>query len=220
MRKGLVIVVAVMLVLAAGCGGGSETKVPGADQEGVVVEFECSVLEELVRSTINKTEGDLLSEDLWELYSLRIRDEEVTSLKGLEYAKNLMDISIMYRTIPSLEPITALPELYYLNVSYSEIGEVGTFRYPEVLTRVSFIDTALADIGFMEKMVNMENLTLSDTGISDITPLRDMSKLITLNLRGNNVKDIRALAGNRLWKPSRCRAIRWRASPPWRICPV
>lgn len=199
MKKILVIVLAAGLILAAGCSApteeGPQSGIPGGDEPGIRVEISCPVLEEAVRSEILKPEGDLYSEDLWDVYYLTLRGDGPIRLEGLEYAKNLTYLSISRSEIPSLEPIAALPELAVLSVSYSEIQGPIVFSHPQAFTRMSFIDTLIGDISFMADMVNMEELTMTDAGISDLSPLQGMTGLKRLHARGNNIESLAALAG-------------------------
>ncbi len=199
LRKYLVLVLVMVLIISAGCSSSDPEEPAGSTPDtlpdGTAVTFTCPELERIVREQVGKMEGDLLSEDLQYLSSLRIWEVDVSSFDGLEYAVNLDSVSIGHSMVPELGSLGDLPNLTYLNISYSEVTEPLVFQYPKSLTRVSFIDTQLQDLDFMKGMVNLESLTLSRVGISDITPLQSMAKLQTLRMDDNAIVDLEPLRG-------------------------
>lgn len=165
--------------------------------EEVIVTFECSNLETLVRTALNIETGDILSTDMLNLYDIRPNGNNVESLVGLEYAKNLENFGILNNEIElhSLEPISQLTSLRRITVSYTDITEPVTLGKLNQVNTINFIDTNISDISFLSGFTALENLTLLDSGIENIDGIAGLNNLIKVQLRGNNITSIEALEG-------------------------
>jgi len=163
----------------------------------VVVTFDCPELERLVRSELNKETGDILSTDMMNLYYIRPNGDNVKSLKGLEYAKNLTDFGILRNEIEleSLEPISNLTSLTRINVSYTTVKEPVTFGKLDQVTYFALIDTNISDVSYLSEFKSLEHLTLTNNGIETIDALSSLENLTQLNISRNNISSLEALRG-------------------------
>ena len=163
--------------------------------EEVVVTFACPELELLVRLELQIDSEPITSTDMLGLESIRPNGESISSLIGLEYAKNLSDFGILRNEIEldSLEPISNLTSLTRISVSYTTVSKSIAFGNLEQVTYLSFIDTNISDIGSLANLPAIQQLTLSDCGISDIGALANMTDLTSVNLYGNNIASMEAL---------------------------
>lgn len=193
-----------------------EGSATAADSEEVVM-IKDSELEKIVREKIGKAEGDLTTLDMSELYSMNINCEEtpVYELDGLEYAINLNDFSFRYGNGKTLTPVSKLPNLEYMNISYSTFEEPSENFETPMLERISFIETNVSDLNFLsnvtsarstyfsnsginsieflKKWDNLEEISLDYNSISDLSPLKDKTKITILGLHQNEVVSIEAL---------------------------
>ena len=166
-------------------------------EDEVVVTFDCPELERLVRAELNKETGDILSTDMMNLYYIRPNGDNVKSLKGLEYAKNLMEFGILRNEIEleSLDPISNLTSLTRINVSYTTVKEPVTFGKLDQVTYFALIDTNISDISYLSEFKSLEHLTLTNNGIENIDALSSLENLTQLNLSRNNISSLEALRG-------------------------
>ncbi|MTI95763.1 MAG: leucine-rich repeat domain-containing protein [Firmicutes bacterium] len=197
-----VLVFTLAFLLICGCTAGNKqtdiddhTKpdMPGNEEETVVI-FTCPELERIVREELFMPEGDILSTDMQMLYEIRIKEDNVKDLNGLEYATNLYSLSINKNDIESLEPISNINSLTYITISYSEIEQqpVHLGELPSLI-RLSIIDSNISEIDFLENFTALEELTLSSNYIENIDALSDLHNLRQVNLARNNISSIEAL---------------------------
>ncbi|MEF2248102.1 stalk domain-containing protein [Paenibacillus sp. IITD108] len=132
-----------------------------------IVVFEDPVLEKNVRMSLNKLEGKLTALDLSKITKLST-GFRITSLKGLEYAINLTEVTISCSNLKDMSPISSLKKIKSLTMNYCEIQDL----------------TPIADL------TNLEYLSLEGNFISDLTPLKNLSLLEMLILKNNNISDL------------------------------
>jgi internalin A len=205
-----------MSLIWTGCGGGSATTTTKpavtkpattttrqstaatttATNEEVVI-FKCPELESLVRVELKIESDPITSTDMLELKRIRPNGKSVTSLVGLEYAKNLQDFGILNNKVElaSLEPISQLSSLERILVSYTKVSEPVRFGKLEKVTYLNFTDTTFSDISSLVNLPAIQDLTLSSCGISDIRALSGMKDLNNVYLRSNKITSIDALRG-------------------------
>ncbi|KRQ86893.1 Internalin-A precursor [Caloramator mitchellensis] len=134
------------------------------------VKFKDKNLEVLVRKEIKKSKGYITNVDMLRLTKIQAaRTTTITSLSGLEYAKNIKLITIPKNTIYDLTPLKYLTKLEKI-----EIYSSGKIR----------------DIRPLANLKNLKYLDLSGNMITDITPLRYMTKLTVLDISYNKISNI------------------------------
>lgn len=128
-----------------------------------IVVFPDATLEQAIRKALNKHEGDIYKSDLLRLTVLEA--EHITDITGLEYCKNLEDLSITNGKVSNISPLTALKKLRRLNLS-SNYG--------------------LNDISVLSNLTNLTHLNLSFNRINDISGLANFTKLKQLDIANNH----------------------------------
>lgn len=185
-----------LLILISGCKNNDVKQQTTNNNMEKIIIFEDKNLENLIRTEINKPDGDITSFDMLELKSLRTKDTAITDLSGLEYAENLYDISIFKNEIISLDPISKISSLKRINVSYSVIkNQPIKFDKKVQLVDVSFIDTPLVDISFVKEMISVENFSATSCGLKNIDAISKLKNLIDFDINDNKVDNIKALRG-------------------------
>jgi hypothetical protein len=137
--------------------------------------FEDPNLEISVRITLNKQVEELFEGTLLELDSLHFTStpQRITSLKGLEYCKNLYSLEMGLQHISDISPLASLTKLKRLELDQNR---------------------KISDITPLAGLTELEWLNLSDNMITDISPLLNLTKLKYLNLRYNqNIINISSL---------------------------
>ncbi|MCR3921266.1 MAG: leucine-rich repeat domain-containing protein [Firmicutes bacterium] len=211
MKTKIALIFCLVVIILSGCGKSSGDTQTGQDEvnelngpdsisdesEEVIVTFDCPELERLVRAELDKETGDILSTDMLQLYYVRANGDNVSSLSGLEYAKNLSDFGILRNDIDldSLDPISNLTSLTRINLSYTNVANPVALGKLDKVTYFALIDTNISDISYLNEFTSLEHLTLTNNGISDIDALAGLKNLTQLNLRGNSISSLEALRG-------------------------
>jgi Leucine-rich repeat (LRR) protein len=88
-----------------------------------IVTFTDPFLEKKVRTALNKPKGGLTALDLSKLTSIAAVNS-VTSLKGLEYATNLVDIVIRESLLSDLTPLANLKKLKHVDITTCQVQDL------------------------------------------------------------------------------------------------
>jgi hypothetical protein len=129
------------------------------------VHFADSALEAAVEKTLwisDPTPSDMLG-----LTNLSCSNSDITSLAGLEYAKNLHDLSVMENSFTDLSPLAGLINLRHLNIQ----------------------DNDIEDISALSGLINLQILNMEDLLVSDISPLLNLRSLSFLDLRSDPLEE-------------------------------
>ena len=161
---------------------GSESDEEGAEEEsgefGIdsrEVYFEDAVLEKAIAEELGIdgraiTEADMTK--LPNLYANGYDSERITSLEGLQYATNLVDLSLWDNDISDLTPISGLENLSYLDLD----------------------DNNIEDLTPLANLKNLMTLYLDNNAIEDITPLQELTLAdMYISLYGNHIDDEAAI---------------------------
>jgi Leucine-rich repeat (LRR) protein len=148
--------------------------------------FEDPNLEAIIRARLSKQVEELDENTLLELDSLSYADvpppQSISSIKGLEYCKNLIYLHLGSQNISDISPLSSLTKLKNLWLDQNE---------------------KIADITLLENLTELVELNLSCNLITDISSLKRMVSLEYLNLRYNPIDDIAALGNmnelKKLW---------------------
>ena len=121
--------------------------------DAFVVTFADSLLEVGIRAALMQPEGDLLHPDLETLTVLDVATDSITSLSGLEFVRDLVDLDLRGNQITGISPLSSLQHLEILDLSDNTIGNF----------------TPLAGL------VLLRELDLENTGLSSLSPLAEMT---------------------------------------------
>ena len=113
---------------------------------------------------IGKNPSQLTQAHLEAITSLYDKGKKVTSLEGLQYAKNLTTVSLTENALTDLSPLSSLTNLSYLNLSSG-----GT----------------LSSLNGISSLPALTYLYLDKQRISSITPLINLPYLYHLKIKGN-----------------------------------
>lgn len=118
--------------------------------------------------------GALTKEIMEQIQIIVIKEDKgITSLAGLEQAKNIEGIWIQNNNIKDLSPLRGLNKLNSLVLSNNNIESINTLK----------------------DLSELQVLYINDNKITDMSPLKELNKLETLVISNNNISDISALEG-------------------------
>ena len=145
-----------------------------------IVEMPDLNLKQAVREALALSdERPLTQPEMLRLKTLDARDRQIADLTGLEYATNLIRITLPDNEISDLTPLARLMRLEYL----------------------WFWGNPISDLFPLTNLTALKRIDLAGGQISDISPLANLTQLTSINLRGNHIEDISALTNlNQLTK--------------------
>ncbi|MCG9133380.1 leucine-rich repeat domain-containing protein [Candidatus Poribacteria bacterium] len=148
-----------------------------APQESAAKWMPDAALRSAVRETLGlPTIVHLTKEHLLPLDELRVNDNGISDITGLEFATNLKVLYLSKNPITDLRPLanlTALKRLYLWDLSPN---------------------TPTLDLRPLATLVNLEEISLENSKVSDISPLAALKQLSELHLTNNQIEDISPLA--------------------------
>ncbi|PKJ53600.1 leucine-rich repeat domain-containing protein [Bacillus sp. SN10] len=158
-----------------------ENKEDKVDQQDQQDENGNVILDKQLQKHINKynlnrenLDTPITKEDLLKVKSLIVveaKSKGIKDVSGLEYMKNLENLTLEEVKLENIKFISNLRQLKSLSITYGE----------------------LEDIGPLAELEQMEFLTLRNNKISDVSPLSQMKKIKMLDLNSNYIKDIKPL---------------------------
>lgn len=174
-------------LLAAGL-----TACSGSDADAdadAVIQFHDDVLESMVRTAMDKPEGDILVSD-----ALTVSEFDF-QMDGNDWSKP---------RIHNLEALQYFTNLKYLNLNWAVQNEENPFTDVDIsalstLTNLESLQLScvnVADISALEGMTNLKGLSVwGGFRLEDISVLASLTNLEAADLRNNLIKDVAPLAG-------------------------
>ena len=104
-----------------------------------------------------------------------LRNDEVTSLEGLEYASNLSDLRLQSNQITDVTPLQHLSKLSILWLNSNQISDLTPLQQLSKLSRLDLDDNQISDLTPLQQLSNLSELTLGNNHISDLTPLQNLN---------------------------------------------
>lgn len=190
-----------------------ETAAPetAGDDPNTVIEFNDDVLESMIRTAMNKPEGDVLLSDALAMTELTLEIDandwslpRIHDLGALRYFTNLTSLSIGWSVqnadywdndvdISALSGMTKMMNLQLKGLNVSDISAVGNMT--ELLDFMVIGDGRLTDISPLANCKKLSSLIADGCGIIDVSPLAGLTELNRLRLTDNMISDIMPLAG-------------------------
>ncbi|MGH1057714.1 NEAT domain-containing protein [Bacillus paranthracis] len=152
-----------------------EDKVDQQDENGNVI-LDRQLQKHINKYNLNRENLDtpITKEDLLKVKSLIVveaKSKGIKDVSGLEYMKNLENLTLEEVMLENIKFISNLRQLKSLSITYGE----------------------LEDIGPLAELEHIESLSLRNNKISDLSPLSQMKKIKLLDLNSNYIKDIKPL---------------------------
>ena len=207
MKKILCGTLAVMLALGfLGCGKPTDaapTPAAEATAKSEVVIFADPVLEQMVRASVGKPEGDITAAEAeavtrvnlsieWQRYSSE--KTPIQDIGGLEYFKNLESLDLSFHAVTDIAPLAGLTKLTSLSLSGNPVADIAPLAGLTNLKVLVLSGCAAQDYGPLAGLVNLELLTLDHSTIADVSPLAALTNLKYLYLAECPVADYSPLS--------------------------
>ena len=161
----------------------------------------CKKLRHLdIRSNDNVKDISPLS-NLEDLEELDMRSIKCGNIEALSNCKKLRSLTAFSCGINDLKPLENLLNLEYLEIEFNEFEDVSALKN---LTNLKYLDMSkmgmkhdifgnktptVKSIAALEKLVNLEFLSMSSNDIKDLTPLKNMRNLTYLGASNNLIDD-------------------------------
>ena len=129
------------------------------------------------------------------LRDLRLDDNRISNVHGLEDLQNLRTLTLDGNQIEDAVPLAALPELRTLSLVDNRIANIWWLGGFAQIERLSLRGNQIADIGPLSGLSKLAQLGLGLNELADISPLAALDGLVLLDLEGNRIVDINPLAG-------------------------
>ena len=151
-----------------------------------IVYFEDPVMEQLVRNTLGKTEGEITDIDC----------EQLTTLDSYDLRTDEMDYN-EYKAlkIHSLRDLQFFPNLSSLYLrEQSEIADYSCVSLCPLLRQLFMQGCKITDVDFLAEVPFLTSLYLPDNQLTDINQVLIYENLRYLDIEGNPIKDISGVA--------------------------
>ena len=119
---------------------------------------------------------------------LIIPNGEIKELTGLEYATNLVRLSLWENQIRDVTPLATLTRLQELHLQANQITDITAFAGLTQLRQLHLWGNRIQDISAIAGLTKLESLWLEDNQIRDISSLVGLVNLQELHLAGNPIK--------------------------------
>lgn len=160
----------------------------------------------------DKNSNEIYKSDLEKIEALAIRGMdsseenliEVSSIKGLEYCKNLKTLTISSGEIPDdneeiryskgaikdLTPLSNLKKLELLRLSHNEISDVSPLKDLTGLKYLYISHNNISDISSLKNLVNLESFDFAVNKITDMSIVENFKNLKLLDIYSNKISNI------------------------------
>ena len=168
-----------------------------------VVTFTDPLLEAMVRAATGRSGGQISQSEAEVVTYLNLNNQwhkelypgqEIVSLQGLEYFKNLKSLDLSDHEVSDIAVIGNLTELEELNLSGNPILDISPLSSLKSLKLLVLSECMAENYGPLSNLDNLEILVLNNASISDVTVLSPLNKLKQLYLAGSQISNFFPLA--------------------------
>ncbi|MCU9772658.1 bacterial Ig-like domain-containing protein, partial [Enterococcus faecalis] len=159
-----------------------------AEDESISSWMPDSALQQAVSKKLNIPIEQLTKEDLVGLHSLTVSG--VTSLKGLEYASEIIQLSAINGSITDLSPLSGLLNLEVLSLNANNINDLSIISTLSGLETLSFSNNPISKLPDFSQNSNLTGITGSNCFITDLTPLGTLPKHAVVTFQNQHIDPI------------------------------
>ena len=205
MKNRLASIVIILLLLGtAACGSAGTAGFPPETAAAVgIVTFTDPALEQMVRASMGRPEGDITQSEAEAVTRLNLSMEwqqfvsdqaPIQSIGGLERFTNLESLDLSFHAITDVTPLSGMAKLKSLSLRGNPVADIAPLAGLTDLKALLLSGCAARDYGPLAALVNLEFLKLDQSTISDVSPLAALTKLKRLYLAGCPIDDYSPLA--------------------------
>ncbi len=120
---------------------------------------------------------------LQKITDLTLNSKHTSNLEGIQYCKNLKNLSIINCEVSDISLLSALTNLETLNLDRNKIEYIYQLSELKNLKTLSLASNYISDVKPLSNLTNLKELDLSDNCISDLRPLSDLKKSLGENIK-------------------------------------
>lgn len=209
MKRVLSVLLLISLVASfAACSqqaGPTETPVStqAASQNTVVVTFADPMLEKMVRTAMNKPEGDITLAEAEAITELKLNidwqqepapNTQIKDISGLENFKNLKILELHFHAITDISPLAGLTKLTSLSLGGNPVADITPLSGLANLGSLTLFNCQAQDYTPLANLTGLGMLLLDHSTISDVSMLSGLTELWWLSLANTQVSDVSPLS--------------------------
>ena len=160
-----------------------------------VVFFSDLNLRTAIEQTLNIAPGTAITPATMAKLTIIVADEqEISDLRGLEFATNLQRIEFRRNAISDLSPLAGLTKLNNIKLRGNQITDIAPLAN---LTRVDWLgleQNKITDLSPLEKLTKLQGVGISGNPVTDLSPLAELTSLERIDAWRTPVSDFSVLA--------------------------
>ena len=118
---------------------------------------------------------------------------EIITLEPITELSDLTFLDISETSIEDISPLRSANKLKVLRANSSLIEDISTLKYCITLEELEVANTTINDINVLQSLRNLQKLNLANTMVSRLQQLKSCPNLTNLNLSGCKMSNIAAL---------------------------
>ena len=138
-----------------------------------------------VQQTLSESCLGYSAVDMLDLFSLECDNCGISDITGLEYASNLISLSLTHNQISGLSPVAAPTHLTNLNMNSNNFSDLTALSGLMGLTGLNIHRNPISDISPLAPLINVQSLEIRLCDISDVSPPAGMTDLERLIINDN-----------------------------------
>ena len=199
MRKRMKKLLATLLVMIMVCALAACS--PPPEPEKTVV-FSDPLLEEMVRTAMNKPEGDITLAEAETVTELKLSidwqqepapNTQIKDISGLENFKNLEILELHFHAITDISPLAGLTKLANLSLGGNPIADITPLAGLTSLGALTLFSCQAQDYTPLANLTGLGMLLMDHSTISDVSMLSGLTELWWLGLTNTQVSDVSPL---------------------------
>ncbi|MDR0696725.1 MAG: hypothetical protein LBF68_04185 [Christensenellaceae bacterium] len=124
---------------------------------------------------------------VFNLYYINASNQNIQSIKGLEYFTHLNGINLATNSIRDLTPFSKLFDLKYLNLSENLVTDLDALKFLDDLVYLHLASNLIIDLTPLQYLASVKFLSLyNNPNIVDFLPISEYTQLIYYDARINN----------------------------------
>ncbi|RFA33063.1 hypothetical protein CAI16_15965 [Virgibacillus dokdonensis] len=158
-----------------------------------VVHFEDEVLATLIAKQLGIKDRKITEEDMLDLVVLlddSNSSKAISSIEGLQHAKNLEQLSLSNHQIEDISPLANLNNLFVVDLPGNKIKDISPLSNFKRIDLLHLSNNLISDITPLTKIDNLWEIGLRNNQITDITPITELPLMsMKIWLEGNHFRD-------------------------------
>jgi len=118
---------------------------------------------------------------------------EIISLEPLSELSDLTYLDFSETSVEDLSPVRNLNKLKVLKANSTLIDDIFNLKYNITLEELEVANTTIDDLGVLSSLHNLQKLNVAQTQVNRINHLKNCPNLVSLNMGGTRIANLGAL---------------------------